>query len=144
MSQWPVIGTLSAVSRHLSTYGAAHDYGGRNAWLFIHILEDQDPKMGKEASLAYKLQGSAFRELLPPSRPCLPKALQSPKTVTSWRSSVLTQDTDLGITPASWREQPSGVHSDRIYKEGIKDDLIQHGRLGASGTPQQTRWDRTG
>lgn len=140
--QWPIVDTLFGVSRHLSTYGAAHDYGGRNVWLFIHILADQDPKMGKEASLAYKLQGSDFRELLPPSRPCLPKALQSPQTVTSWRSSVQTQDTDLGITPASRGERPSGIHNDGIYNEGIEDDLTQHGRLGASGTPQQTRWDR--
>lgn len=79
--QWPIVGTQSGVSKHLSTYGsgATHDYNGRNAWLFIHILADQDPKMGKEASLAYKLQGSAFRELLPPSRLCLLKTPQLPQ-----------------------------------------------------------------
>jgi hypothetical protein len=56
--------------------------GSRNMWLLIHKLVGQDSKWErKQAWATYKLQGPAFRELLPPSRPCLPKAPQPPPTV---------------------------------------------------------------
>lgn len=89
-------GALSEVSRHLSTRqgsGAAIDYDGRNVWLLIHILVDQDPKMRKEAGLGYKPQGSVIRVLLPPSRPCLPKTLQPPQTVPPAGDQVFKPET---------------------------------------------------